>query len=184
MNDTFGCLCFLDPGACPEHPQPPIVFLDVDGVLNSEDWFSRWKSPEEFDAALRAEADWKLAHLDPEAVARLRSLVLDTGARIVVSSTWRHTQGGVPRLLDLLAKRGFPEARELTIGQTPVRHGRPRAEEIGEWLDEHCPNHRPPFVILDDGLSACLVGHFVHCTYEHGLDDAKVAEARAILGAP
>ena len=55
-----------------DRPPRPIVFLDIDGVLNS--------------TASRAEGDHNIA---PPLLANLQHIVATTGAEIVLSSTWR-----------------------------------------------------------------------------------------------
>ena len=59
----------------------PFLFLDVDGVLNSQRSRSRVHEPGvSCDEASRP---------TPEKLALLADLVAATGARVVVSSTWR-----------------------------------------------------------------------------------------------
>ena len=59
-----------------------IVFLDFDGVLNSEDWSAT--AP----AAPEGEGYWGPSSLDERAVSRLNGLVAPH-VQFVVSSTWR-----------------------------------------------------------------------------------------------
>lgn len=62
----------------------PIIFLDFDGVLNTEKYYCELKSK-------GLPCDDKYGQLfDPEAVANLRKIIDATGARIVVSSSWRY----------------------------------------------------------------------------------------------
>lgn len=62
----------------------PVLFLDIDGVLNSEAWRQRRK---EFPLGEdRAPDDY---HIDPRAVALLDGVVRKAGARVVLSSDWR-----------------------------------------------------------------------------------------------
>ena len=61
----------------------PIIFLDFDGVLNTEKYYCELKSK-------GLPSDDKYGQLfDPEAVANLRKIIDATDARIVVSSSWR-----------------------------------------------------------------------------------------------
>ena len=53
-----------------------VVFLDIDGVLNDDTTPSRTKS--------------RLIFVDREKLLRLKRIVAATGAKIVLSSTWRH----------------------------------------------------------------------------------------------
>ena len=158
----------------------PIIFLDVDGVLNSSAWFDSFGAPDVLDKAMKEADDWRFTHIDPAAVARLRRIVLEADAEIVVSSTWRYGNG-VPRLVDLLVARGFPEAPQRIIGETPDlgRLGRvPRCGEILTWLQH---SGQRPFVILDDDTDANVHGHFVHTSYADGLTDRHADSAIQML---
>lgn len=53
---------------------PPVLFLDIDGVLNGH----------EYDEG--AESN----RIRPECVARLNEVLADTGASLVISSAWRY----------------------------------------------------------------------------------------------
>lgn len=117
-----------------EHP--PVLFLDVDGALNSARFLR--DNPGAFDCADDAEA------LDTVAVARLEQLLVRTGAVIVVSSTWR-ILNTVEQILDFLHRRGAPSAK--IIGTTPHLTGY-RGGEIRAYLKEHPEITR--FAIVDD----------------------------------
>ena len=53
-----------------------IIFLDVDGVLNSQDLLERC-------------GEDKLVPIDEENIRCLKEIVDETGAEIVLSSSWR-----------------------------------------------------------------------------------------------
>jgi len=167
-----------------------IIFLDIDGVLNSGAWF------DENPGAL---GDFPVGHLDPAAVARLERILTTTGARIVISSSWRH--GGSPLLGPggrrlgsdrertyiaieaLLRERGAPSA--LVVGQTALFSGHTRAWQILCWLDEHfAVEKRPPFVVLDDDPKAYVCAHFVRISADVGLTDPDADDAIAVLTRP
>lgn len=156
-----------------------LVFLDIDGVLNSDAWFAR--SPPR---------DWGLDHLDPEAVARVDRLASDTGARIVISSTWRLVYP-LQQIRAMLAAKGL---RAPIVDRTPeipaeFAEGRVRAQEIERWLNAHELRVRrgeggviESFVILDDLEDfGHLEGHCVRTRFATGLLDAHVVRATAIL---
>lgn len=62
------------------------IFLDVDGVLNSEKWYVH--RHETMDMSVVA-ANHPLYEIDPEAVKQLNRITDTTGAKLVFSSTWR-----------------------------------------------------------------------------------------------
>lgn len=164
-----------------------LIFLDIDGVLNSRDYFEseRYKRAQEGDPRPYQTVE---AQLDDEAVERLQRLVLATGAAVVVSSTWRLSHP-LPVLNQLLRRKGFFSA--AAIGATPQFVNRPRGEEILEWL--RCLNieptifrwweHAPPFVILDDDSDMDpLEKRLVQTSMQTGLLDEHVERAIALLG--
>lgn len=107
-----------------------IIFLDIDGVLNSREYDAR--------CALSG-AD--LLTPDPRAVVRLFGIIQDTDAKIVLTSSWR---------LDKTLTWPFP-----VYDVTPRVDGT-RADEINAWLDARtklAPLHDEAidaYAILDD----------------------------------
>jgi hypothetical protein len=118
-----------------------VIFLDIDGVLNHCDTRS--------NALVTHEEPLPLP-IAPECMARLNRLIAETGAKIVISSSWR-LYAGWQELSKALARKGLVAE---VIGSTPdlvkdpiwlnnwrVRHGSPfaydrleRGWEIREWL--------------------------------------------------
>ena len=157
-----------------------VLFLDVDGVLNS----ARWLRAGHMKQAPNAE------HFDPAACARLERIIAATGCDLVLSSSWRII-ATTQEIAEILHARGCPSARFLgdtphwrtvTSGAIVGAHDR-RGSEIQEWLDAH-PEHRP-FVILDDSDDmGPLLPRLVRTTWEDGLQDREVREAIGMLGAP
>lgn len=118
-----------------------IIFLDVDGVLNSQSYCLRCK--------LNDNSEWEI---DEECVKNLKTIVDKTGADIVLSSTWRRMKDDYRlsiRLNMILDKYGLHIS-----DKTPWLHGN-RPEEIKLWLDDYIfkGNEVKSFVILDDDFS-------------------------------
>lgn len=111
----------------------PVLFLDIDGVLNSEVWYRRrtptgeWREEQEFD---------------PDAVFLLKAVVCLSDCEIVISSSWRRGRelSDFHRLLP-----GLP-----IIAMTPVLKDCTRGQEVLAWLREHKDVTR--FVIIDDSI--------------------------------
>src|SRR3954452_19174775 len=101
-----------------------VVFLDIDGVLNSDATPNPRKFPYIVDKTL---------------LRRLKTLLKRTGAKVVLSSTWRYDPAG------LFSARhwGIP-----FIGCIPDKPNRPRRDEILLWLKRHPRVKR--FAVLDD----------------------------------
>ena len=116
-----------------------IIFLDIDGVLNSMDYFKQTKGCKGY------------TEINPEKVKLLKEVVDRTGAEIVLSSTWR----------DLGKRKNEPEHPMYTYltdtlkeyGMEIVDHtpyiGQDRPKEIKAWLDNQ-QDKEIRFVSLDD----------------------------------
>jgi KaiC/GvpD/RAD55 family RecA-like ATPase len=101
-----------------------IIFLDIDGVLNCK----KTSNPRRFPYIV-----------DRRLLARLKRLLDRTGAKVVLSSTWRYDPAGV-----FSAKHGgIP-----FIDVTPDMPKRPRRDEILAWLKKHPKVSR--FAVIDD----------------------------------
>lgn len=152
-----------------------VIFLDIDGVLNSHDWWKR--RPEKGDRPHN--------EIDPDAVARLQRLVDETGASIVISSTWRllHKK---PVLQMLLNAKGL---KTLISGVTPAIPNKERGDEIQRWLDmaNLLPAAQRPvsIVILDDDSDMAHLAPWHVKTYvDRGLTDWEVERAKEMLARP
>ena len=130
-----------------------VIFLDVDGVLNGYNYFTKIKFNILDFLHLRK---WHLKHFDLFGVHtirvwRLSKIVRRTGAKVVISSTWRHgwfrpyeSKGRRDKELeDKLRRFKIP-----VIGITPRINSGKRGLEIQMWLAEH--SNVESFVILDD----------------------------------
>lgn len=153
-----------------------IIFLDIDGVLNSDMWL-RSLTPE----------NWPASHIDPEAVAVLNQIICRTEAKCVISSAWRK-QYSLDYIKKALSDAGF--TGEI-VGQTPdffaLRHQRTskaytRGDEIQAWIDQQ-DNKPEAFLILDDCEDmAHLTGHLIKTDGVFGLLPEHVKDAVIMLG--
>ena len=108
---------------------PPVLFLDVDGVLNGDRTFLRRSG---------SKMDW-------EKVKRLNRILSATGANVVLSTAWR--AWGVDYVRDYLVRAGFKFPGRI-IDKTCDLALAPRGWEIYSWLREHPEVKR--FAIVDD----------------------------------
>jgi hypothetical protein len=88
----------------------PIIFLDIDGVLNHRLFYE-----EKSQADRYKEVGPDLCDLDPEKVKLLNELIESAGADVVISSTWRYGKT-IDQLQALLDKVGFTGK---IVGLTP-----------------------------------------------------------------
>lgn len=123
-----------------------VIFLDCDGVINSEQWF--------IEMYERYKRQSLRQHLCLKMLDRVANIVKATGAKIVLSSSWRHgfnedltpidPDSECSKLLEELKKRNC----EL-VGKTGYNNGH-RATEIKEYLDAH--PEVSSFIIIDDDI--------------------------------
>lgn len=173
-----------------------VLFLDVDGVLNSTDWFRRRpKRTALTDNMSVAEIERVRADhgFDPVCISRLNTLVRRAGCVVVISSTWRKINRENTSQHDpvkrMLAHRGF-EHPDLVVSATPcfdrvvspsgMMSAQPRGLEIQAWLDAF---HTKSFVILDDEDDMAHLRHrLVQTSFDDGgLLDEHVDRAVAML---
>lgn len=161
-----------------------IVFLDIDGVLVT-------RNSMEHNMRLREQGHdldgLGMIHeiFDTAAVAALNHIIDSTGARIVVSSTWR-LLFSFDELMEHFKRHGINP--EHCIGYTPnldkkttsgIWLANERGHEIQAWLDaqavasaEHpfMDNNIESFVILDDDADmAHLLPRLISLEFETGL---------------
>jgi hypothetical protein len=150
-----------------------VLFLDFDGVLNTRAFVESagWSPP------LGAADDARI--LNPGAVEHLNFIVEQTGAVVVVSSSWRSTHS-LAQLAAMLGARGF---RGRVHSATPELPGRHRAREIAQWLADN-PVER--FAVVDDDPSCgeVFAPQFVLTSFEEGLTRAHAERLVRILAQP
>lgn len=152
-----------------------VLFLDFDGVLNH------------YLMIIQAYGTGG-RRFSADAIERLNTIVARTGAKIVVSSSWRE-QYTLDGLRALLASEGV--SGEI-LDCTPVLHsraeqgrdldpGQTRCREIQAWLDSQ-PEPPERFAILDDIELHRLSAFHVKTELEMGLCDEHVEMAISLLG--
>jgi len=117
-----------------------VIFLDVDGVLDSNNYFTE------------TNMNYMTDPVDMKAVARLAKIVEATGARLVLSSSWRHgwdhNYGKVRYECKLLMK-ALAEYGMRIYDKTGTALKFDRAQEVKDWLRDH-RKQVESFLILDD----------------------------------
>lgn len=172
-----------------------VIFLDVDGVLNTVDHFTR--NTERWRSMSRAERFPEM--LEPELVERLKTLVTRSKTEVVLSSSWRLHPAGVeavksvidildctPTLEDAITGLGWPLKMSVYY---------PRGAEIHAFLAQgiRARHDIQRYVILDDNPIVShgyqrfddlkyLNDHFVETNPGRGLTDEAVEAALRILG--
>lgn len=170
-------------------PQPrPIVFLDVDGVLNRRSTLRGSEGVR--DCSLRPinNPDVEFTGVVEIAmVAALRRAIEAAGAQIVVSSSWRDafsTAGDFAAAIGIAPPLASAPDLFHKDWKTGWKFSSQRYHEIDWWLQDHKKTTR--YAILDD--HACippdwkLHEHFVRTDAEVGLTNANINRALDILG--
>ena len=127
-----------------------VIFLDIDGVLNTSETFRRRRINYE------KTKKWDL-EIDLHRVARLKYIINMTGAKVVLSSSWRlfgdfkngefiTKSNQLKQLLEIFSSFGIS-----IYDVTPhIDYGSNREEEIKKWL---MGKDIESFVIIDDETS-------------------------------
>ena len=153
-----------------------IIFLDIDGVLNSAAYLKRWRDETFRHEKGEKKGDRWIEMIDELAVPLLNKIIEVTGAKVVISSTWR-ILNSAEMIQTYLNKKGF--VGEI-IGCTPRLPFDDRGTEIERWLKTHDPVES--FVILDDGSDmGPVLDRLVHTTWATGLQQEHVERAIELL---
>ena len=173
-----------------------VLFLDIDGVLNSENWFAYriYCVKNNMVNILMNFVDTddrnikhKLTMLDDRAIANLNRIIEETGCKVVLSSSWRSSiESENIFTQNLLKLKGFKyEFYDVTPRLWFSDFSTRRGEEIQLWMDkESKKNEIESFVILDDDDSDMLpeqMNNFIHVDGHVGLTDKDVFTAIEIL---
>ena len=161
-----------------------IIFLDFDGVLNTAGNIAR----------LRAESkplSDEFGYLfDAEAVANLQAVIAQTGAGIVISSSWKFE--GLARMRQLWQARRLPgQLLDITPDYLSCVGGidpsKPdtfvgKGNEIRAWLERHAAMDCR-YVIFDDmpDVLASQRPNFIQINDECGITAADAQRAIEIL---
>lgn len=117
------------------------IFLDIDGVMNHERWLHQAHLKN-----LSSPEFW----FDPVCVDRLNKILSETGAKLVISSSWRSD----PKLKEQFQQVGIDSDFDRTISMWQSRQlgYTIRGEEIDHYLKEHGidVHSKHQYVILDD----------------------------------
>lgn len=110
-----------------------VIFLDIDGVLNSDEYFKKIKGKK---------IEGIENEVDIEKIKLLKKAVVATRAKVVLISSWRNKENGI-LLKQLLMQYG------ILADSTPFIESE-RGKEIKQWLANHPATE--DYVILDDEI--------------------------------
>ena len=165
-----------------------IIFLDFDGVLNTE-YHQRQL---QFEGKI-----WQDRHgasFDPEAVKQLQAIVDKTHADIVIESSWKYL--GLEAMQDMWKDRQLPGkvigitpsaisdnillSTDLDVLDSSMLHC--KGAEIASWLHEN-NMQEVPYVIIDDEyvILESQLPHFILTNPYDGLIEELAMRAIGIL---
>ena len=163
-----------------------VIFLDIDGVLNSEKTFVR-------NYYIKKDTGIRPPDIDEEKVEYLSRIVKETNSYIVLSSSWRIFFNFVDN--ELLPAPGHKDAVGLynlflkydipLIDKKGRDVGAKREEEIKDYLDNH--EDIENYLIIDDecfNLNEEMNKHYIKTTFygdQGGLLNSQIEEAINIL---
>lgn len=149
-----------------------IIFLDIDGVMRTHNSDLNWSRelnqpvPNTFNRLF-----------SKEAMENLNYLVTLTGAKVVITSTWR-LYYSKNELQKIFRERGFV-GQIIDITESCDTRG----EEIVQWLNRYRIDN---FVVIDDSVKDILNRipdcKVVKCNPLNGLDDQTFDKVLDILG--
>jgi len=134
-----------------------VLFLDIDGVLNHVN------TPRKFGRALLP--------CDPTCVTQLNRITRETGAYIVISSSWRYLYSSME---DMWADLNDEQGIEGSVIGMLRRQDWDRGELILDWIKTADPHQKNSiqFVVLDDDIAdmGAVQGQLVRTSFrDNGL---------------
>lgn len=158
-----------------------LVFLDMDEVMCGVRTIIAYGGSGDMPSTPLPSAEAWREHtkLDPIACKLLARILIATGAKVVMSSTWR--LGVDYRLFnDLFEAWGIPK---VCIGKTE-QLGTKRGHEIAYWMAEHEELGPFNYVIIDDSSDMLeeQMPRLVRVNGEYGLGFKDYQQAIALLG--
>lgn len=157
-----------------------VIFLDINGVLVTRSFWNQLKLENK-----KARGDDHYHLFDPTCVRNLEKLIEETGAKLVISSTWRYI--GILKLRNLFKDRKISgEIIGLTTTErfedsSSIYSGESRGRQIQEYLDTHPEIEN--YVIIDDDadMMDCQLENFVNTKFDTGFNDEAFEKALKIL---
>ena len=161
-----------------------VIFLDIDGVLNTNRWYTQMDRN-----TIKDEYGYTF---DPKSVANLRRIVEETGADIVISSSWKCM--GLSQMEDMWSDRNLPgkiigitpnsvsDELLLSVDIDSIDLFHIRGEEIKEWLTKY-GKRVSNYAIIDDmdNMLPEQQSHFVQTDPEVGITEEDADKIITIL---
>jgi hypothetical protein len=146
-----------------------VIFLDFDGPMIPVRayWLPNQTKP-------------IVSTFDPVAVSLVNKLIEDSGAKLVISSSWR--MQGFEEVMATLEKNGIDPKHVHEDWDTPAKFSSQRIHEIKWWLGDH-PEVTHYVAIDDENLHVEFVPNAVLADAYEGFSMRNYLEARLMLDA-
>lgn len=161
-----------------------ILFLDIDGVLNHNDWYCMTRGKEKpISEEYTAEILNDTGDLDPISIKRINEIIEKTNCNIVITSTWR---SDYEKCIKQLENKGL--IKDKIVGKTISLRNISykyndclcRGNEIQQYIKA---NKIQQYCIIDDDKDMLLEqkNNFVHVNFLHGIVQKDIEKAIKIL---
>lgn len=153
-----------------------IIFLDIDGVLNSDDWYKSGEAKKAYEKT-NIVSDY---HFDPNAWKWVEKLLIETGAKIVLTSSWRNFT--LEATIKDFTGTNFEVLNKYIVGITPRSKLRHRGKEIETFI-QSTDIKIDRYVIIDDDTDFISeqLPYFVNTHWFHGITENDYNKAKKIL---
>ena len=143
------------------------IFLDIDGVLNNQEHYS--KQHKKYNARYFCED----MPFNPRSLKNLYKIVKKTHAKIILTSSWRHSEKALTVLKSRLAEYGLK-----IDGMTEDSESHSRGQEIAKYLMDNCFTETMYFddkeYIYPIECSYVIIDDEIYDILDHFFDDRVV----------
>ena len=141
-----------------------VIFLDIDGVLNHENFYESRFNTEIYPNGF---GTYPLCEFCPESVDNVNKILKETGAKIVISSSWRFNEN-IDTILSVVGIHQTIYDKTPYLG-TEFGTNLCRRHEIQRYLDNH--PEIEDYVIIDDDsdMNDNQLSHFFQTSWKDGL---------------
>lgn len=168
-----------------------IIFLDIDWVIIPFWWKKvKWFYKELYKKAIIDGEEFILPKTNPQCIENLWKILRETGARIVLSSSWRRMPRLVKKLLES-EEKDWKNLWEFVNSTTTTEYTNSwRWNEILSYIHEYHKTCKPwwhitEWIAIDDddsGMSRIRdMNRFIHTKSNLGLDDDSTRLSIEIL---
>lgn len=164
-----------------------VLFLDIDGVLNSEQWecYAHYCYQYNMYDNICTSKEPRIAHIetkiDDRAIMAVNWIINNTQCDIVLSSSWRSTdQNEMNELSTALKNKGLiKDVFDITPRLIDEKYdGIRRGSEIQKWLNDNCLKYNiESYCIIDDCIHDMLedqLNNIVTIDFRWGLTGIEV----------